>query len=141
MPLKTSSLEELPSLNLTSMIDVVFLLIIFFMVGTQFTSSERQINLQLANVGELKPMVAPPDQRVIAVSESGQIQLDGQPVTLEQLTQRLQAMRGRYASLKAVVRADQKVQYQFVAAVYAAAERAGVTSLSSAVNSSRQFNR
>ncbi len=55
MPLKTSSLEELPSLNLTSMIDVVFLLIIFFMVGTQFTSSERQINLQLANVGELKP--------------------------------------------------------------------------------------
>lgn len=141
MPLKTSSLEELPSVNLTSMIDVVFLLIIFFMVGTQFTNSERQIDLQLANVGELKPMVTPPDQRVISVDELGQYQLDGQPVSLEQLTQRLQSMRARFPELRAVVRADQKVQHQYVAAVYAAAERAGVTRLSSAVNSSRQVNR
>ena len=36
MPLKTSGIEE-PSLNLTPMIDIVFLLIIFFMVGSQFT--------------------------------------------------------------------------------------------------------
>ena len=141
MPLKTSSLEELPSVNLTSMIDVVFLLIIFFMVGTQFTNSERQIDLQLADVGELKPMVAPPDQRVISVNEFGQCHLDGQPVSIEQLTQQLNALRARYPGIRVVVRADQKVALQHVAAASAAAQRAGITSLSLAVNSSRQVNR
>lgn len=141
MPLKTSSLEELPSINLTSMIDVVFLLIIFFMVGTQFTNSERQIDLQLAKVGELRPMVAPPDQRVISVDEFGQCHLDGQPVSVEQLTQRLRSMHDRYPGLRVVVRADQKVAVQHFATASAAAENAGITSLSLVVNSSRQVNR
>ena len=42
MPHRTQ-LEDMPALNLTSMIDVLFLLIIFFMVVTKFIESERQI--------------------------------------------------------------------------------------------------
>jgi biopolymer transport protein ExbD len=141
MPLKTSSLEEMPSINLTSMIDVVFLLLIFFMVATQFTNSERQIDLQLSNVGELKPMVAPPDQRVISVDEFGQCHLDGQPVSMEQLTQQLNGLRARYPGIRVVVRADQRVALQHVAAASAAAQRAGVMNIGLAVNSSRQINR
>jgi biopolymer transport protein ExbD len=141
MPLKTSSLEEMPSINLTSMIDVVFLLLIFFMVGTHFTNSEGHIDLQLAKVGELKPMVAPPDQRVISVNEFGQCHLDGQPVSLEQLTQKLKAMRARYPGIRVVVRADQNAAVQHLANAGQAAENAGVTSLSLVVNSSRQVNR
>ena len=41
MPLKTEEIEE-PVLNLTPMIDIVLLLIIFFMVGTKFSDAERQ---------------------------------------------------------------------------------------------------
>ncbi|MDX1925727.1 MAG: biopolymer transporter ExbD [Pirellulaceae bacterium] len=141
MPLKTSSLEEMPSINLTSMIDVVFLLLIFFMVATQFTNSERQVDLQLSNVGELKPMVAPPDQRVISVNELGQCHLDGQPVSMEQLTQQLKALRARYPGIRVVVRADQRVALQHFAAASAAAQQAGVTNIGLAVNSSRQINR
>lgn len=51
MPLKTHT-DEQPSLNLTSMIDVVFLLIIFFMVGTKFTELERKIGLQVPEVND-----------------------------------------------------------------------------------------
>ncbi len=50
MPLKTSQLEEMPALNLTSLIDVLFLLIIFFMIGTKFIESERQIELEVPKV-------------------------------------------------------------------------------------------
>ena len=63
MLMKTRGLDEMPSINLTSMIDVVFLLIIFFMVGTQFTQGEREIALKLPGVDGLKPMVAPPEDR------------------------------------------------------------------------------
>ena len=44
MPLKIH-IDEQPSLNMTPMIDIVFLLIIFFMVGTKFTELERKIGL------------------------------------------------------------------------------------------------
>ena len=44
MPLKTT-IDELPTLNLTSMIDVLFLLIIFFMVGTEFTDMDRSLRV------------------------------------------------------------------------------------------------
>ena len=45
MPLKTHQ-DELPTLNLTPMIDVVFLLIIFFLVGSQFTGTEKKIKVR-----------------------------------------------------------------------------------------------
>ena len=45
-----NQLEEMPVLNLTSMIDVLFLLIIFFMVGTKFIENERQMTLKLPQV-------------------------------------------------------------------------------------------
>jgi hypothetical protein len=57
MPLKTSQ-EELPSINLTSMIDVLFLLIIFFMVGTRFSENDTSIEVNLpkvANGGAMMP--------------------------------------------------------------------------------------
>lgn len=133
MALKTNSLEELPSVNLTPMIDVVFLLIIFFMVGTQFTEQERQIEVQLPGAGELQAMVAPPDRREIVVDSSGAASLDGQPLSVEQLTQQLRSMRMRFPDLRVVVRADGQAEHQHVAAVYGAINRAGVADMAIAV--------
>ncbi len=52
MPLKAYQ-EQLPELNLTSMIDIVFLLIIFFMVGTKFAEMERNVKLDVPRVGNV----------------------------------------------------------------------------------------
>jgi biopolymer transport protein ExbD len=135
MPLKTSTSEELPSINLTPMIDVVFLLIIFFMVGTQFTQPEREIALKLPGVGGLTTMVTAPDRLEIAVMADGRIQFDGQALTLEQLVSKLKTLRVRYPDLRVAVRADGDVKYQAVAAVMGAANRAGVSDLTTAVRS------
>ena len=133
MPLKTSTSEELPAVNLTPMIDVVFLLIVFFMVGTQFTEKERQIGVKLPGAGELKAMVAPPDRREIIVSADGQIVLDGRSLSVPELTDQLRAMRSQFPDLRVVVRADGEAEHQFVAAVYGAVNRAGVADMSIAV--------
>ena len=135
MPLKTSISEELPTVNLTPMIDVVFLLIIFFMVGTQFTQPEREIPLKLPGVGGLKAMVAVPERREIAVTADGRIVFDGQTLTSEQLVAKLQALRVRYPDLRVALRADGEVKYQSVAAVMWAANQAGVSDLTTAVRS------
>lgn len=135
MPLKTSISEELPTVNLTPMIDVVFLLIIFFMVGTQFTQPEREIPLKLPGVGGLKAMVAVPERREIAVTADGRIVFDGQTLTSEQLVAKLQALRVRYPDLRVALRADGEVKYQSVAAAMWAANQAGVSDLTTAVRS------
>ena len=57
MPLKTH-LDDEPTLNLTAMLDVMFLLIIFFMLGTRFIDDERKIGLRVPEVvdrGALRP--------------------------------------------------------------------------------------
>ncbi|MEM7474620.1 MAG: biopolymer transporter ExbD [Planctomycetota bacterium] len=126
MALRTSTPDELPSINLTPMIDVVFLLIIFFMVGTQFSEKERHIDLTLPGAGQLQAMIAPPDRREVSVSSSGEIYLDGAQVTLDALTGRLQKMIAQYPDLRVVVRADGTVEHQYVVTIYGAINRAGV---------------
>ena len=135
MALKTSSSEELPTVNLTPMIDVVFLLIIFFMVGTQFTQTEHEIPLNLPGVGGLKAMVTAPDRREITVAVDGSIVFDGQTLTAQQLVAQLQALRARYPDLRIALRADGDVKYQSVADVMWAANQAGVSDLTTAVRS------
>lgn len=130
MPLKTSASEELPAINLTSMIDVVFLLIIFFMVATKFTDGERQIGVKLPGVGALQAMVAPPDRQRVIVPADGAILYEKQPVTLEQLTAQLKAARSQYPALGVVVNGDRGAAYERVANVIAAVDRAGIKDLS-----------
>lgn len=129
MPLKTSSSQELPTVNLTPMIDIVFLLIVFFMVGTQFTDRERQIDIQLPGVGQLNAMIDSPDRREVLVGGDGRVYLDDEQVSPAQLTQRLRDIRRQYPGLEVSVRADGNARQMDVVPVYGAIHSAGVTNM------------
>lgn len=129
MPLKASSDEELPAINLTPMIDVVFLLLIFFMVGTQFNQQERQVNIQLPGINTLNSMLPMPQRREVQVGANGIAYLDGQAVTVVELTQRLGEMKRRYPDLRVAVRADAEARQRDLVPVYGAIEKAGVTDM------------
>ncbi|MGD9647529.1 MAG: ExbD/TolR family protein, partial [Pirellulales bacterium] len=92
MPLKTT-IDESPTLNLTSMIDVLFLLIIFFMVGTEFTDMERSIDLAVPELRRGGAVTDAPTRRVVNVQADGRIDLDRQQVTLGELTSQLSDAR------------------------------------------------
>lgn len=128
MPLKTQH-DEQPALNLTPMIDVVFLLIIFFMVATSFAEMERDIELELPEVASAAALTAAPKQRVVSVQAEGEIRLDGEDVSLSQLTERLSAARNDYPELSVVIRGDAACAFQHVAASLAACKAANITDL------------
>ena len=136
MPLRTN-LDEQPSLNLTSMIDVLFLLIIFFMAATQFTEMERNIALQVPQVNDAKNLPGVPQRLVVNVYGDGQVTLDREPVTLQQLTQRLAEKRQANSRLGILVRGDGAGAFQNVASVLAACRDAGVSDLGISVKLSR----
>ncbi len=128
MPLKTH-LDEQPTLNLTPMIDIVFLLIIFFMVGTKFTELERRIALKVPEVADKGALTAAPERKVVNVFRDGSITLDRTPVTLDELTARLAASRSQYEDLGVLVRGDATSEFQGVASVLNACKQAGIRNL------------
>ena len=129
MPLKTEEIEE-PILNLTPMIDIVLLLIIFFMVGTKFTDAERQFNINLPTVSNALPLSSLPDELVINVARTGELSLGETPVTLPELEQALKVAIERYDEQTVVVRGDADGTYQNVMDVLAVCHRVGVRNLS-----------
>lgn len=137
MPLKTT-LDDPPTLNLTSMVDVLFLLIIFFMVGTQFTDQERNIDLQVPQVSEAGALTSAPERRVVNVDRDGRISLDRQAVTLGELTARLSVARREYAGLGVIVRGDGQGEFQSVADVLSACREAGIEEMGISVRVARK---
>jgi biopolymer transport protein ExbD len=128
MPLKTHQDDE-PTLNLTAMLDVMFLLIIFFMLGTRLIDEEQKIGLRVPEVADRGASAALSARKEVNVYRDGSITLDKESVTLEQLTERLAAARRRSRELGVLVRGDARGEFQNVAAVLAACKRAGIQEL------------
>jgi biopolymer transport protein ExbD len=125
MPLKTSH-DEMPSINLTPMLDIVFNLIIFFMVGSRFTDMESNIDLKVPEVASTAPLSEAPQKRVINVFRDGRIVLDRQDVSLTELVDQLSSAHSQYAELGVIVRGDADGAFQNVASVLTACRQAGV---------------
>jgi biopolymer transport protein ExbD len=132
MPIRTHT-DDQPTLNLTSMLDVTFMLLIFFLVGTKFAEMERDIQLHVPAVAENAALTEAPAKRVVNVYPDGQITLDREPVTLEQMRERLAAARRQYADLGVLVRGDGAADFQTVANVLNECKRAGISELAIAV--------
>jgi biopolymer transport protein ExbD len=132
MPLKTH-IDEQPGLNLTPMIDIVFLLIIFFMVGTKFSELERKIGLQVPAVANNGALSSEPEKKVVNVYRDGRVELENQEVSLDELTRRLTSARQQYPRIGVMVRGDADSRYQTVANVLGACSQAGIAKMAVAV--------
>ena len=128
MPLKTHQ-DEQPSINLTPMIDIVFLLIIFFMVGTKFTELERSMELEVPQVSDVGALTSAPQQQVVNVYGDGRIALDKEFVSLEELKSRLTQTRSQYADLGVLVRGDAQGPLQNVTTVLDVVRQAGISDM------------
>ena len=136
MPIKTYQ-EEAPTLNLTPMIDVVFLLIIFFMVGTRCTGDERKIKVQLPTVGSAASLTSAPQKRVVQVFADGSVQLDDDRMSITELTDSLKNSVRQNPAVSVAVRGDADGPFQNVASVLAACRTAGIQDMAVSVRLSR----
>ncbi|MBM79701.1 MAG: biopolymer transporter ExbD [Planctomycetaceae bacterium] len=130
MPLKLPEPIEEPNLNLTPMIDIVFLLIIFFMVGTQFTERETQYDIDLATVSSAQPLTRLPDELVVNILADGNIVLLEKDYNLAELEKLFVQARENYPGQAVVIRGDRKVPYQRVMDVMAVCHRSKITKIS-----------
>jgi biopolymer transport protein ExbD len=120
------------SIELTPLIDVVFLLLIFFMVSTTFIR-ETQLDLELPEAsGELQQ---PEEQSiVITIAENGMYAVNDQALVNNRLATLMRALRQQIgeddASRQLIITADANASHQAVVRAMDAAGQVGLTRLS-----------
>lgn len=111
--------QENPQLDMTPMIDVVFELIIFFVVTlTQCTAKDETIRLEDGRHGiELTPDEMPPTQMTVDVARNGRISMGDITFTPEQIGQRVKERKRKFGEFPVLIRADKNVRHEAVARV------------------------
>lgn len=128
MPIKSVEHED-PQLILTPMVDIVMLILIFFMVSTEFRRRESQYEIDLPKVTQAQPLTALPDEIIVNVSADGAVHLGAEQKTLDELELALVAARGRYADQVVMIRGDGTGIYQHVMTVLNICNRAKISKI------------
>ncbi|MEL6497810.1 MAG: biopolymer transporter ExbD [Planctomycetota bacterium] len=118
--------EESPSVELTPVIDMVFLLLIFFLVATTFQQDEREIAVALPEAEAAGPISASLREIIVSVTSTGDIMAAGSPVDLEGLRSLLTDAVSTNPTQKVSVRGDKSVPYGTVARVLDICKAAGI---------------
>lgn len=118
--------------ELISMTDIVFLLLIFFMISTTFVDLSNHLDIQLPEApgGEARQEAQP---YLIEMGIQNALLLDGTPVQLHEIPERLAENRtpGRQESV--IIRADKRLPYGEVMAVLGLVRQAQIRDIAVAV--------
>ncbi len=114
------------SLNLAPMIDVVFLLLIFFMVATTFATMEERVDLDLPQAESGTQSAESPDELVLDVTEAGQVFVEGRAMSDDELADLMQRTARRNPSTPVTVRGDRTTDYGRIVQVLDLARVAGL---------------
>ena len=114
-------------LEMTPMIDIVFLLMIFFLVASKLDEADRAIDVVLPQAAAAKPLTTRPREFVINIDRNGNYFAGARPVRLEELKDLLvQTAADNPARQTVIVRADEEVAHKFVVAAMDACVQAGI---------------
>ena len=136
-----SAKKQSPEVNLTPLIDVVFLLIIFFMVSTTFDrDSQLMIDLPEASV---EPVEVTEEPIEITIDAQGRFYVDGKQLVNTQLKSIKRALleaAGERAEPTLVISADAQTPHQAVVSILDAARQLGFFHLTFATQLSSEDN-
>lgn len=134
MNLQQNQPEE-PDVNLTPLIDVVFILLIFFMVSTTF-QRESEIRIELPEASA-DPVEKQDRILELVIDADGHYFIDEQQVVnteLETLMKAIEKFVGDQADMPVVIRADRRTPYESVVRAMDATAQLGLVQMSLATN-------
>lgn len=121
--------------NMTPMIDIVFQLIIFFLVSSHLARQESQLPLDLPRAGSGEEAIEVDRPRVtVNVLADGSLQLAGRRVSQAELSERLaREAADTQGQVEVRIRSDRAAPYRTVEPIMLAAAKAGVWSVTFSV--------
>ena len=132
---RRKSLYEEQELNMTPLIDCVFLLLIFFMVTTVF---KQPYSLQVVLPEAQQGVIVEEKKLVASITQDGRMEINRHLVTLDNLEQILLREKEGTRSLTLVVRTDQETPHKYLLDLFEVAKRVGIEKIPLATEDLRE---
>lgn len=116
-----------PALDLTPIIDLVFMLLIFFLVASSFAIEERETKIALPTTSAAQPMSAAMREIAIDVDVDGAAVVAGRRLDDDDLAALLSEAVARTPTQRVSIRGDKATAYANVARVLDICKKSGIT--------------
>ena len=117
-----------PSIIIVSLVDVLTILLIFFVVSTTFKRDQPEVQINLPEAKTASKTSSDLEHAIVTVDANDEVKLDGQPMPVEQLEQAVRDLPGTKRSALAL-QADRKASFGIIIKVMDALKLAGVKNL------------
>ena len=104
--------SKAPTLALTSMLDVIFLLLCFFVTVSVFSQWESEISIKLPNAKTAEAPERLPGEIIVNLAKDGGISVNSVKLSREELGARLAKVAKFYPGQPVIIRADKEVRYE-----------------------------
>ena len=127
------TLKKKSSINIIPMIDVIFFLLVFFMLFTSFRSTPEGLDMQLPKA--VTTTQQSENNIIINVTEDGNYFYQNQNINLNDLDNTIKKEHENLNNLTAIINADKEVKYRYVVDVMDNLRNAGIYKLALAAES------
>ncbi len=127
-----STLRKKTSINIIPMIDVIFFILIFFMLFASFRTSPTGINLELPKAVTVSEQKS--DNLTVDIDQKGNIYYSGQQISLDKLRNVAADYYRNNNQVVAIINADKDVQYRHIISVMDNLRQAGIYRLALAAD-------
>lgn len=121
-------------LPLAPMIDIVFLLLIFFIVTWNYARFETVLDISVPAAEEGDSRVRPIGEIVVNVRPDGEIIINNQVLSQEELLERLQNIVAFYRDQAVILRGDRTTPYEDMITVLDICQKAGIWNIAFATS-------
>lgn len=115
-----------PAVPIISLIDILAILLIFFIVTTTFRKNDALLNISLPQAGNMAANATVEQRLTIAVTEEEEIYIGDQLVPLEALADTLIQMKTANPDVKLELKADENLPLGILVGVWDAFNQAGI---------------
>ncbi len=117
-----------PSIIIVSLVDILTILLIFFVVSTTFKKDQPEVQINLPESQTATKAPAETDHAILSVNDKDEVLLDGEPLPIEELEAAVKNLAAdRRATL--ALQADKKASFGIIIKVMDALKLAGVKNL------------
>ena len=121
---------EPATFQMAPMIDIVFQLLIFFIVTGQLSKSETELDVSVPTTAEGADPQRVQGEKIINVLADGRVIVDKTPLSQEELFVMMKKLSELYKNQPIRLRADAKTEYQHVINVISTCTKAGIWNIS-----------
>ena len=98
-----------PQIYIVPMIDVIFALLTFFIMSTLFLTRSQGLPVNLPNAATAEAQKS--TQATVTIDQTGKLALNRKPIQLNNLTNQVQALKGKNSQVLVVIDADRRVTH------------------------------